>query len=119
MRNFAVVLMAVALLVGFAAPVAVAGNVTPTATYSGSPSSGVITIQAEPTTRYIVRFAAQNGTWPLLTSGMVGESGSASVAVAAPPGPNGYAEYRVQLFMPDGTWACISLKSSDEGWLWD
>lgn len=119
MRNFAVVLMALALLVGFAAPAAVAASQPATAFYSGSESSGVITLQAEPSTRYFVRFAAPNGTWPLLTSGVIGESGSASVAVSAPPGPNGVAEYRVQFYMPDGSWTCISLKASDDGWLWD
>lgn len=119
MRSFAVVLMAFALLLGLAAPAVSAGSVPATASYSGSASSGVITMNAESGTRYFVRFAAQNGTWPLINSGTIGESGSTSVGVAAPPGPNGYAEYRVQFFMPDGTWSCVTLKANDEGWLWD
>ncbi|MBL9088567.1 MAG: hypothetical protein JNM10_15625 [Planctomycetia bacterium] len=119
MRNFIVALMAFALLVGFAAPAATAGNVAPTATYHGSPSSGVLTLTAEPTTRYLVRFAAADGTWPLISSGFINESGSASVGVAAPPGPNGVAEYRVQFFSPDGSWTCVTIKASDDGWLWD
>ncbi len=109
----------IALLAGLAAPVATAGSVTPTATYQGSPTSGVLTLTADPTTRFLVRFAAADGTWPLLSSGVIGQSGSASVGVSAPPGPSGVAEYRVQFFSPEGSWTCITIKASDDGWLWD
>jgi hypothetical protein len=66
-----------------------------------------------------VRFAATDGSWPLINSGVVGAAGSASVGVAAPPGPNGVPQYRIQFFAPDNSWTYVNIQPGDDGWLWD